>query len=93
MMFADDLKMTVAIYTRNFVRKLIDRAAQKNISPEYLKSLISRFYEALISDAIRFNIKKHLHLIFESLIQVYQVTEIKDANIISFYNELFTSVQ
>ena len=51
------------------------------------------FYDALVSDAIRFNIKKHLYLIFESLIQVYQVTEITEANIISFYNELFTSVQ
>ena len=93
MILSENLKMTVAIYARNFVRKIIDKATQKNISPGYLKTFISMFYDALVSDAIRFNIKKHLYLIFESLIQVYQVTEITEANIISFYNELFTSVQ
>jgi len=67
--------MTVAIYARNFVRKIIDKGVQKSITPAYIKVLISKFYEALVSGAIKFSIKKHLNLIFESLIQVYLVQE------------------
>ena len=43
MILLEDLKMTIAIYARNFVRKIIDQAALKNISPNYLKTLISMF--------------------------------------------------
>lgn len=46
-----------------------------------------------MSNQVEFNIKKHLFLIFESILQVYQTTEENSENIQEFYGKLFTSIQ
>jgi len=70
------MKQTIAIYLRNYVRKLIDKNANiKARGNTWYKELIYIFYKALIAETLEFSVKKHINLIFESLLQIYQTFE------------------
>lgn len=53
--------------------------------------MLNLFYQTLVSASIEFSIKRHLYLIFDSLLQIYQSTEPNLNNVADFYNNLFTS--
>jgi hypothetical protein len=63
--------MTVAIYLRNYVRKIFNQGMQ-GLSAEYLQKMMSIFYQTLVAPGVEFAVKKHVFLVFESVLLVYQ---------------------
>lgn len=62
------------------------------MNTQSVQHLISIFYQALVAPTVEFTIKKHLHLIFESLLQIYQTTEADQSKLQEFYDNLFQSI-
>lgn len=68
------LKQSVAVYVRNFIKGLIPRlagATAEGLTPATLQRLMEIFFGALLSPHIHSSVKRHLHLVFESLIAHY----------------------
>lgn len=62
-------KMSIAVYLRNYIRSLASKIA---LTPDYTQILLDIFYRALVSGEILLSIKRHLFLVFEHLITLYQ---------------------
>jgi hypothetical protein len=69
------IKLSLAVYLRNFVRKILNTPPNGQMPTGYLQQLLNIFYMTLVDANIEFAIKKHLFLIFESLLLIYQVQE------------------
>ncbi len=50
-------------------------------------------YGTLTSATIEFNIKRHLFLVFESLLMIYQAQERDSNKLFEFYSNLFSNFQ
>lgn len=62
--------MQVAIYLRNFVRKVVNQS--DNILNEgILKQFIDTFFTCCVSEVIDLPAKQHIILILESLLMIY----------------------
>ena len=90
-MFIAPVKLTIAVYLRNFLRKIVNENSA-GMTSAYLQTLMSIFFQALTTPTLEFHIKKHLYNIFESLLLMYQTTETSNAKIQEFYSQLFTSI-
>jgi hypothetical protein len=86
------VKVTLAIYLRNFVRKIVSSDLTE-LNAAYHQKLMALLYQTLVSAHVEFTVKRHLYLIFESLLQIYQSSEPHSAKIQEFYNNLFTSIE
>ena len=84
--------MSVAVYLRNFIRQHVPLLGEL-LTPEYLQVLLEIIYRALVAEEIAIPHKRHLFLIFEHLIQLYQAQEGQNERIFNFFSQLFTSVQ
>jgi hypothetical protein len=69
------VKLSLAVYLRNFVRKILNTPPNGQMPVGYLQNLLNIFYMTLVDANIEFAIKRHLFLIFESLLLIYQVQE------------------
>ena len=85
--------MSVAVYLRNFIRQLIGRMGGDELTPAFIQRMMDVFYTALISRVVELPVKRHLYLVFESLITVYLSQEQNLDNLSAFYGQLFTSIQ
>jgi hypothetical protein len=66
-----EVKLSIAVYLRNYMRGVIARFSGDEITPMVIKTYIGTFYEALISPQISPPLKKHFVLIFESVVSVF----------------------
>jgi hypothetical protein len=87
-----DVKLSIAVYLRNFMRGVIARFSGDEISTAVIQRYIGIFYDALISPLITPPLKKHFVLIFESVVTVFLSLEEVVENVKNFYNQLFTQV-
>lgn len=53
--------------------------------------MIDLFFTCCVSGNIEYNVKKHIVLIFESLLMIYQTMEPDQENVKALYRKLFDS--
>lgn len=82
-------KQSIVIYLRNFVRQYIMAA---DVTPAYVQGLMQIFYNTLVSPVVAWETKRHLFLIFENLIVVYQTIEGSNEAVANFYSQLFNTI-
>ena len=68
------MKQTIAVYLRNYVRKVIDNSYASLTSGD-VQQMINLVYQTLISETLDINSKRHCHLVFESLMNIYMNKE------------------
>ena len=69
------IKMSIGVYLRNYIRGYIPQLASETsqgLTPESLQVLMETFFTAIMSPIIEMPVKRHLFLVFESLITLYQ---------------------
>jgi len=66
------VQMSIAVYLRNYIRAVIGRMGGDELTPAFLTGLMEIFYRSIVSAVIPIPIKRHLYLVFENLIVVYQ---------------------
>lgn len=65
------MKQSIVVYLRNYMRGVIGRLSGDEITPSLIQNYIEVFYNALISPMITGPLKKHIILIFESVVSVF----------------------
>jgi hypothetical protein len=68
------VKQTIAVYLRNYVRKIIDTQYASLTSAD-VQEIINSVYQTLISETLDLNSKRHCLLVFESLMNIYMNKE------------------
>ena len=68
------MKQTIAVYLRNYVRKIIDTQYASLTSAD-VQEIINSVYQTLISETLDLNSKRHCLLVFESLMNIYMNKE------------------
>lgn len=89
------IKMSIGVYLRNYIRGYIPQLAGESnhgLSPESLQALMETFFSAIMSPLIEMPIKRHLFLVFESLITLYQTQQIDKPKLDAFFTTLLESV-
>ena len=68
------MKQTIAVYLRNYIRKIIDTQYASLTSAD-VQEIINSVYQTLISETLDLNSKRHCLLVFESLMNIYMNKE------------------
>ena len=68
------MKQTIAVYLRNYIRKIIDTQYASLTSAD-VQEIINSVYQTLISETLELNSKRHCLLVFESLMNIYMNKE------------------
>jgi hypothetical protein len=84
--------MSVAVYCRQFVKKVVEQRGQAQ-DKTMVAGLIMIFYKCIVCPTLRFDIKKQLGVLFETLIMIYGIYEQNPQSLMEFYSNLFSSVQ
>jgi hypothetical protein len=66
--------MSVAVYCRQFVKKVVEQRGQSQ-DKAMVSGLIMIFYKCIVCPTLRFDIKKQLGVLFETLIMIYGIYE------------------
>lgn len=83
--------MTVGVYLRNYLRTLLNKG-YSSFEPELIQHWLGLMFQAMVSNTVEFQVKKHICLAFETLLQVYSTVESTHDKIKDFYGNLFESV-
>lgn len=89
-----NIKMSVAIYLRNYIRGYIPiLASQSNqgLTPDQVQSLVEVFFNAIMSPVMEMGVKRHLFLVFEYLVNIYQSQQADKPKLEAFYTNVLNT--